>query len=534
MSPFLRRFRPARVVTAVLTVAALVAASACGADSSTGDSADPAGSTVESAASPAASDSSAPLRLALSRQLTGVHPHKGGSPDSSGAVIGSIYESLTKISAASEVEPGLATEWEQVDDLTWKATIRTDRVFSDGTPLTADTIVWNFETILDPDYEGTVGAPVRKYLDRVEKTDESTLTFHLSAPALDLPGRLWTVYIVDPEFAQSHNLETEALGSGPYRLDSIDLENGAELSANPEWTGDAPAFGTVSYKVLASEAQRVAALQAGELDIALNLEPLSLDQFETAENYEVTLGVGLQPLVLSINERKTGTPLADPKVRQALNLATDKEGIIAGILKGAVEPLPGQVLYEPFQEPVADVQAYPYDPEQAKQLLAEAGYADGFTVEVDVPSGTYVSAELISQAIAAQWAEIGVTLTITTTPFPAWLQRQYGEDDQAADLVYIMWGGQYRGGFSLFDPFRSEHIQSHVDAPVFDELVLQAQAATDLETQRDLVEQAVHNYHDEAHTVFLYPSPFTAVVSTAVTWTPKPSRYLYAQEVGRA
>lgn len=525
MSPTARRTGglPLRLATTVLAVLTLAATAACGGGSAAQDP------------DPASSSTVAPpevLRLALSRQLTGVHPHKGGSPDSSGAVIGSIYESLTTISADFEVEPGLATDWEQVDDLTWRATVRTDRVYSDGTPLTAQDIVWNFERILDPEYEGTVGAPIRKYLGSVTADDEQTLTFHLTAPALDLPGRLWSVYIVQPAFAETHNLSLESLGSGPYVVDSLDLENGAELSLNPHYTGEKPAFASVKYTVLASEAQRVAALQSGEQDIVLNLEPLSLDQFEDSPDYTTELGVGPQPLVLAINERKTGTPLADPRVRQALNYATDKEGIISGILKDSVDPLPGQVLFEPFQEPSDAVEAFPYDLDEAKRLLKEAGHADGFTLEVDVPSGTYVSAELITQAIAQQWDEIGVELKITTTPFPAWLQRQYGEDDQAADLVYIMWGGQYRGGYSLFDAFRSDHIQSHVDAPEFDELIGRVQAATDLDEQRELIDQAVEDYHEKAHTVFLYPSPFTAVVSRGVSWTPKPSRYLYAQEVG--
>ena len=174
------------------------------------------------------------------------------------------------------------------------------------------------------------------------------------------------------------------------------------------------------------------------------------------------------------------------------------------------------------------------EPPPARDLLAEAGYADGLSLEVDVPSGTYVSADLATQAIAAQWKEVGIDLTITQTPFPAWIERQYGDAQKGADLVYIMWGGQYRGAFQLFDPFTTDHIQSDVIAPEFDDLVRRAQAATDTDEQRALVFEAAELYREQAHTVFLYPSPFTAVVSRAVTWELRPSRYLYAQEVGRA
>jgi peptide/nickel transport system substrate-binding protein len=98
-----------------------------------------------------------------------------------------------------------------------------------------------------------------------------------------------------------------------------------------------------------------------------------------------------------------------------------------------------------------------------------------------------------------------------------------------------MWGSQYPGDVTgNFGPFRSDHIQSHVRAPEFDALGDKALTATDAAAQAGYVNQAAQNYYDQAHTIFLYPSPFTAEVSKAVTWTPKPNRYLYAQEVGRA
>ncbi|GAA4776890.1 ABC transporter substrate-binding protein [Microbacterium gilvum] len=523
LRPTLRRL--SRIALAAATAATIAVAAAC-------SSVAPA--DTDDAAAAAAVEVGEELQLTLSRQLTSIHPHKGGSPDSQGSVIGSVYEALTTITPDFEVAPGLATEWEQLSDLEWEFTVRTDAVFSDGTPLTTDTIAWNFAQLLDPEYEGTSGAALRKYISSVDAVDDDTVAFHLSSPAIDLPGRLWNSYIVDRAFAESHDLNTEALGSGPYQVDTVDLENGVTLSLNPHYAGEAPDFESVHYTVLASEAQRVAALQAGEPQIALNVDPLSLDLFADSAVYDTILGIGPQPLVLAINEEKEGSPLQDVRVRQALNYATDKESIIQALFGESVDPLPGQVLYEPFQEPNPDVSAYPFDLEKAQELLDEAGYGDGFEVEVDVPSGTYVAAELASQAIAAQWAEVGVELTITQTPFPAWIERQYGDAQAGADLVYIMWGGQYRDGFQLFDPFTTDHIQSDVIAPEFDALVQQAQAATDVDEQRALVDEAVQNYYDEAHTIFLYPSPFTAVISRGVTWEPRSARYLYAQEVHRA
>ena len=506
---------------ALIAVALLAALSAC------------AGASA-SAEGTGAAQSGDTLRLGLSRQLTGVNPHKGGSPDSTGAVVGSIYESLTKISADLQVEPKLATSWKSLNPLTWQFTIRTDARYSDGNHLTVDDVVWNFSQLLDPDYKGTSGAPLRKYIKAVTKVDAKTLQFSLSKPALDLPGRLWSIYFVEPSFAKTHNLDNAALGSGPYKLDSLDPENGVTLSLNPYYAGPKPAFVNVKYTVLASEAQRVSALKAGEADIVLNLDPLDQAQFKDSDTYDTVLGVGTQPLVLAINERKKGTPLANAQVRQALNYATDKELIVKTLLKGAVQPLPGSVLYAPFQTPDAGLKAYPYDLDKAKQLLAAAGYPNGFTITVALSSGTYVSQDAATQAIAAQWAKAGVALKIEHQPFAAWLQNQYGPDDQASDLFYIMWGGSYKGDLTgNFGPFRSDHIQSHLNAPEFDALDNKALAATDEAAKTKYTNQAAENLYQQAHTIFLYPSPFTGEVSKAVTWTPKPNRYLYAQEVGR-
>ncbi|MBM9465674.1 ABC transporter substrate-binding protein [Nakamurella leprariae] len=516
-----------RALVATLAVATL-SLSACGgsADQTTSDGT----TSVSGAASEAPT-----LRLGLTRAITNVHPHKGGSADSQGSIIGSIYEALTKVTVDGEAAPSLAAAWEQLDDLTWTFTIRPDATFSDGTPVTAQDVAWNFEKLLDKEYVGTAGASLRKFTSSVTATSDDTVTFSLAAPAIDLPSRLWNLYIVSPAYAESGaNLDLTALGSGPYVLDDLDLENGARLSANPYWTGTRPDFDTVDYLVLASEAQRVAAVQAHEVDIVLNLAPLSTDGLG-GDDSTVILEQGAQPFVLAINERKSGSPLAEATVRQALNYATDKQSIIDALLKSAVVPLPGQVLFEPYGEQNPDLSAYPYDPTKARELLSEAGYSDGLQLELDVPSGTYVAAEAAAQAIAAQWAEVGITLTLTVTPFPAWVERQQGDDDQASDLVYINWGGSSPTDLNgKLGPFTSTHIQGHVDAPNYDAFYDQALKATTWEERQTAINEALRVYHDEAHTVFLYASPFTGVVSKSVTWEPRAFRYLYAYEVGRA
>ncbi|WP_084727378.1 ABC transporter substrate-binding protein [Rhodococcoides yunnanense] len=472
------------------------------------------------------------LTLALSRQLTGLNPHNGGSPDSDGSVKGTVYEALTYLDPDGSVHPRLAEKWESTGPLQWKFDIRDGVSFSDGTPLTAEDVVWNFQELLDPQTKSQLGAQLKIYVAAVSTDTPGVVTFDLKSPAIDLPSRLWNVYLTTQKFWETGNLNTEAVGTGPYTLASIDLENGAKLTANPDYWGEQPAFEKAEYKVLAAESARVSAVQAGEVDIALNLDPLSIDQFSSNPDYDTTLSDSSWVQVISINENKGG-PLADVRVRQALNYAVDKQSIIDGLLGGAVEPSQGQVIAPPFYEPNPAVQEYPYDPEKAKQLLADAGYATGVVLDLDVPAGTYAAGAAIGQAVAQQAADVGITINITETPFPAWLSRQNQDSAAAADLVYIGWGGQYKDSWAVFDPFtsKSRYKQSNITDPEFDDVVNRLQAATDSESAKALAAEATQIYHDRAHTVFLWPGTFTSVVAKDLEWPSRTSRYLYAQQV---
>ncbi|MTE15669.1 ABC transporter substrate-binding protein [Nocardia aurantiaca] len=516
-------FSGGRRLIAALAVGASVLAAGCG--SALGGDSGAGG----------APDANHTLTLALSRQFTGVNPHNGGSPDSDGSVKATVYEALTALDPNGQVQPRLATSWTNPTPLEWRFTLREGVSFSDGTPLTAREVAWNFGELLDPATKSQLGAQLKIYTESVSAEGANVVVFHLKLPAIDLPSRLWNFYITTQRFWDTGNRNTQALGTGPYVLNSIDLENGAELTANPAYWGTKPAFEHVKYRVLPSEAARVSAVQTGEVDIALNLDPLSLDQFSGNKTYHSTLSDSSWVQVISINTNKGG-PLADVRVRQALNYAIDKKSIISGLLKGAVSPLQGQVLAPPFYEPNPSVGAYDYNPDKARALLAEAGHSGDVVLDLDIPSGTYAAGTAIGQAVAQQAAAVGIKIRISETPFPAWLARQNGPSDQAADLVYIGWGGYYKNGWTIFDPFtgKSRYPQSNITDPVFDDLINRLQAATDPATARDLADQATARYHDQAETVFLWPGTFSALVRDGLTWTPRTTRYLYAQEVGRA
>ncbi|NKY33509.1 ABC transporter substrate-binding protein [Nocardia speluncae] len=464
------------------------------------------------------------LRISLSRSIKTINPYSVGSPDADRAVQGAVYSALTRTGADGSTQPEIATSWREVDELTWQFTLRQDAAFPDGTPLTSQDILWNFDHLLDPADTTQSGSKLRAFVSAVSLPQSEVLQFSLREPATDLPGRLSLIYLTTAAFAANNNLDTAAWGTGPYRLDDIDLENGAQLSLNPHYFGPAPAFPEVAFSVLASEAARVAGLQSGEIDLALTIEPSNLPQF--ADSHRTVLAPGPRAHTLAINESHPA--LADPRVRRALNYGIDKQAIVSSIFGKDFPILPGQVLFGPYQDPAAGVGAYPYDPEQAKALLAESGHGGGLSLEVSIPAGSYVAGETVVQAIAQQLAAIGVTLRLT--PEADSFDRQAGPNPP--DLAYIAWTTEYKGGYQWLDYYTTTFSMSNTTDIGFDTLLTRALATGDPTTQRDLIDRAMRRYHDEADTVFLWPAPLTAVHSAALNWTPRV--VVWPQEVTRA
>lgn len=455
------------------------------------------------------------VSISLSRTIGGIDPYSVQSPDSGRALQGAIFSALTRVSQSGEVKPEIATKWEQVSETEWVFTLRNDAKFPDGRPLTTGDVLWNFQYILDPANQIVAGANLKTFVSSVESPEDGKLVFKLSRPALDLPGRLALVFLTTQEFAATHRLATEAYGTGPYQLVSLDLENGAKLIANPHYFGDAPDFKEVQYKVLSSEAARIAALQSGEIDFALTIEPSNFTQFGD-DRFTTLITEGPRAHTIAFNE--SNKALSDVRVRKALNLAIDKEAIVNAVFRAGYSILPGQVLFEPYQEPNPALSAYEYDPEQARKLLAEAGHADGLTFELSVPSGSYVAGETVSQIIAAQLSDVGVTvnLSVESNSF----DRQTAKTN-VPDLAYIAWTTEYRNGHQWLNYYTSTFSMSNVRNTAFDELLSKALAAKTLEEQRESINAATRNYHDNASTVFLWPAPLTAVYTNDLQWTPR-------------
>ncbi|MFT4286173.1 ABC transporter substrate-binding protein [Nocardioides sp.] len=503
-----------RALAAGLTIASLTPLAACGGSDSGGD----AGGTADDT-----------LVIGISRKLTSLDPGTGGSIDGDSSLQRAIYEGLTYYDAELELRPQLAESWTQDDDTTWTFKLRSGVTFSDGSPFTAADVKFTFDRYLAPDSELSSAAAVQAFASSVDAPDDTTVVIHTNGPYIDLPDRLATFFIQDEDFVEAHPGEVDvALGTGPYVLDSVDLENGATLHRNDDYWGEQPAWKDVEYKVLETEAARVQAAQAGTVDVAIQYEPASLELFE---NSDYTTGTQWSSWNNTIRFNEHVEPLGDIRVRQALNYAIDKESLIKDVLGADVEPLAGQTISAPYDEVNPDLQAYPYDPDKARQLLAEAGYPDGFELELGLTTGTYVAQDPVSQVIAKQLADVGVTLKITQQAFPNWVQRTYSDQDAPA-LYYIGYASGYKAIAERLRTYADSNVQSHYAQPdtTYDDLVTKVTQAKDAAEQAQYVNEATAWFREQAHLIFLWPQPLTYVVRKDLQWTPRPEHWLVPQE----
>jgi peptide/nickel transport system substrate-binding protein len=466
------------------------------------------------------------LVLGLSRQLTSLDPGSSGSIDGDATVQAAIFSSLTKIGPDLKLVGDLATSWTQTTPTQWTFTLRNGVTFSNGDPLDASTVKWNFDRLLDPTTKLTSAAAIRAIVAEVEAPDPATVVITTKAPYLDLDERLSSTTFTEQKWVEGHNPVLEPLGSGPYQLTSLDLENGAQLTRNPHYYGEQPYYDKVDFRVLSTEAARVAALQTGGVDATIQLDPQSLTQFTTSDRYTTGSQWSSWNMTLRLNETKP--PLNNPDVRRALNYAIDKKTIASSLLGADIEPSAGQVLVAPYDQVNPALTAYPYDPDKARQLLAQAGYPNGFTVELAQSAGTYIASDSVVQAIAQQLGQVGVTVNVTTAQFPAWLQRSYTKD--VADLIYIGYSSGYRAPAERLRIYTSTYAQSHFDDPTYDGLVDRLSTTSTREEQAQLVNAATQQFHDDPHVVFLWPQPLTWAVDKSLDWTPRPEHWLLPQD----
>jgi peptide/nickel transport system substrate-binding protein len=327
-----------------------------------------------------------------------------------------VYDTLTSIGEKGEVLPALAVTWKAENPKTWTFTLRQGVSFSNGEPLTADALVVSaVHMATQKGRAETIGSALYQ-VDRAERVDDLTVRVHLSEadPLFPLHATAWRVPAPNA-FTNlgSDGFRDNPIGTGPFVVKSW-TEARVIMTANPNsWR--APKVSGLEIREIPEESSRLQALVSGAVDYVMGLSP---EHDGPLREVGAKLVTRLTPTVsfLAVNtETVPNSPLKDPRVRLALNLAVNRQAIIDQVLDGSTDPaaqltFPGAFGYDGSLEP------YPYDPVKARELLAAAGHKDGLSLQVGVAVGARASDALYYQQIASDLQKVGVNLELLSRP----------------------------------------------------------------------------------------------------------------------
>lgn len=453
------------------------------------------------------------IRIGVVNPLKTLDPHDDSAAVSM-SVKTALYSQLVRENEALELVPELADRWEQVEPTRWRFYLNPRAVFDDGKRVDAGVVKWNFDRILDPNAKFTVKSSLTT-VTAVEVVDENTVDILTKGPDLALLDTIQMVKFVDPEWFAGHNAVLEAFGSGPYRLESFTPSGDVVLKAKTDYWGRAASVDEITFKVFGSPAAIVNAVIAGEIEVASDVEPKDLTRIKAEPALKVIPVESYRTSMVKFNTELK--PLDDVRVRQAINYAVDKQAIVEAVLLGTTAVSPGQVLTRYYRGYDPDLPAYPYDPEKARQLLAEAGFAEGLKLEADVPAGRYVEGERITQAIAGQLQQVGIELNISIIP-PATFTERYLKTHSLSQLTYLAQAGTSTQAFLSY--FESGTVYAYWDDKEYSDLVKEGRFATDTAQAETAFRKAVARMRDQAPIVFLFPQPKVYVTTSTVNWTP--------------
>ena len=438
---------------------------------------------------------------ANSSDITGLDPRNGSSTITA-SILASLYSTLVKTDPTGAIVCDAAESYEQVDDTTWHFTLRQDVYFTNGDQMTANDVAYTINSLRDSEKNYALSGDFSFMQVEVLGDFEFNIITDYAFPSL--PLRLNYIKIIPADYVEEVGDEGFAeapIGSGPFKFVSWTKDQSVVLEKNPDYYGEVPQIDQLIFEVIPEAADRVAALQAGEVDIICNVPTTQAEYLQSLDGITVVGQPSTRVVWLQFNLVGEETPLDDIRVRQAMNYAVDRDALIAGVLDGyavkvASISTPEYEGYDP------DVQGYTYDPDQARQLLADAGYADGFTIECSVSPGLLNGSDVV-QAIAGQLAEVGINMTITEVD-SATQREQIGAGTVAPTFLQGL-GGPYCDINLIASIGFTEGARycTWVDQEFMD-LAAQAASEMDADVRAELFSQMQQMMVDKAPALWLY------------------------------
>lgn len=449
------------------------------------------------------------------------------------STLGNVYEGLTRRAGDLSIEPALAESWEVLEPTRWRFHLRKGVKFHNGNDFTAEDVAFSVDRVHSEgsDLATRVGDDVK-----VEIVDDYTVDFVLPGPNPILHYEWDTFYIMDKDWTTEHDAvkvtsasdttpnyaALHANGTGPFRIVSHEAGVKTDFEKYDGWWDKAEHnLETVEFVPIASDATRVAALLSGEMDMVYPIPVQDIKRINSTAGTVALTGPELRTIFLGLDQMrdellysdvKGKNPFKDVRVRKAVYQAIDIEGIKKKVMRDLATP--SALMISPFLfSKAGEFERYPYDPDAAKALLAEAGYPDGFSVGMDCPNDRYVNDEAICQAVAAMLARIGIKVDLNSQPKAKYFAKILASGGFDTSFYLLGWTPGSLDSWNLLSNLMNCRDEAGKGSPFniggfcderIDDLTASILSETDTEKRDEMIAETFRITHDNVYYIPLH------------------------------
>jgi peptide/nickel transport system substrate-binding protein len=485
------------------------------------------------AAAPAAKSGPAPtaeVKLGLAAEPNTFDPHLTVGRNTQIFVV-NVYDGLTARDAQGNLVPALAESWKRLDPTTWQFALRKGVKFHDGDDFNAESVRFTLDRAINPDTKSTISSEIGT-IAGTDIVDPYTVNVKTKAPDFLLPVRLGELYglMLSPKHtnAVKDGIATKPNGTGPFKLVDWTKNERMVLEANESYWRGTPKVKRFTVRPILEDAARIAALQAGEVDLISPIPHVRIEELK--KNDKLVIKTVAAPRIFHVTLDVRKPPFDNVKVRQALNYAVDVPAILRSLYFGFGTRLStvvdkGALGYDP------SIEAYPYDLNKAKALLAEAGFPNGFETEFDSFTGSIADHSKPAEAIVGYLEKAGIKVKHNVFEFGAFGPRRV--NNQTAPMFIYSIGDAYlepswvirwltQGGLGMF--YKNAKL---------DEMLTKIEGTDDPNARKPLYTDVQKLIKDEAPFIFLYQADAVFGMSNRIVYEPRPdeTQWLYPLEV---
>ena len=416
-----------------------------------------------------------------------------------------MFDTLLQRDPDIKIKPLLAESYRIVNDLTWEFKLRKGVKFHNGEDFNSAAVKFVLERMADPKLKlrQTVFQGI---IDRVDVVDDYTVRIVTKKPYPVMDAML-CIYgqVIPPKYFQEKgpaHFATNPVGTGPYKFVRWVKDDHILLEANNQYWRGVPKIKKVIFRPIPEATTRVAALQTGEADIIVNIPPHLMKLMDWKGRSFVSKVPSVRVIYMAFDTTKGG-PVADKRVRQAIAMGVNMETNIKKILEGN-----GILLGSPFTDKHfgydPKIKSYPYDPEKAKKMLAEAGYPNGFDFTLKSPAGRYLNDKEMAEAVAGDLRKIGIRANVKTHEWGTYMTNMMYAHN-AAPAYILGWGNtSFDADFTINPLMRTGMLLSNVSIPKLDALIDQGISTMDKQKRLKIYSDAAKVIHDEVPWGWVY------------------------------